>query len=616
MNIASFISSIGFSVDQTSLAKVDAVLNHLEQRLLKLGTIDKSIKLALPGFAVDQRKLNIALGNALDVASTRVVFEVSRFHINQTALNRDIHNALTRASASSVVRVGATGGASRNAVVAGATAGGIGLSPMRLLGPALALGMGGYGLSALNKKNQEVVASQLQTQAVVMQGGGTEAEGKESFQWLRSQGNKIGFNYLKASPEYNNLLANMTGAGYSVKQGQDVFKSFAELSRTYKLGTVQQQRVFLALSQIAGKGQLQSQELKLQLGQALPGAEGLFASAYQKMIGGKLTGQESIAALLAAMKKGKVSADILNYVSPLVHDRAVTGGLDKAEKASAAEQGRYQNRISDLAVVASDAGVEEGYARIFRTLTAGLGESNGLVTTLAEGFNEATKEAERLLLFPQSFVRALEGKDSLVADWLGVDKTKQLQEDWRDIKQIFTDISTIKFDFLPTLKSTADEIAKIMNAIAEFQRWKSGDLPTQTTELGDITKIKPFAALGEYTSPVGIYDAVVNNTGVNLSKARDRGQAVYDNPESTFYHKHELYDDVFSRESQKAQAMEMATAQASPVNNTNILDITVKIDPTTLATEDASKLAKYVGDAVKDHVGNMFNNVQDKFPAK
>ncbi|MNQ78394.1 hypothetical protein D3C85_933030 [compost metagenome] len=290
----------------------------------------------------------------------------------------------------------------------------------------------------------------------------------------------------------------------------------------------------------------------------MPGGTALFAEAYQKQIGGNKTGAEAIQQLLADMKKGKVTSDILTYAGAAASQRANAGGaLASASTASQAEQARYQNSVNDMAVLASNSGVEEGFARIFRTLNAGLSESGDLVRRLSEGFNEATKWADDLLLFPQSFVRALEGKDSLVADWLGVDKTKQLQQDWMNIKQIFTDISSIKFDFLPTLEATAREIASIMTAIAEFQKWKSGTLPDTKTN-SSATEKATFLGF-EYASPAAIVGDIFNNTGFNLGRARIRGKAVYEDPTSPFYQNPELFDqdrDLNSKYYQNRIAMQ------------------------------------------------------------
>lgn len=205
----------------------------------------------------------------------------------------------------------------------------------------------------------------------------------------------------------------------------------------------------------------------------------LFANAYQRKLaaegkGGGKQGKEAITELLAAMKKGEVRGDILKYAGLEAGERAAPS-LAVAAKASQAEQARYQNSVNDLAVVASNAGVEEGFARIFRTLTEGLKESNSLVEGLASGFNEATKWADDLLLWPQSFIRALNGKDSLVADWLGKEQTTQLISDYNQIKAIWTELSNFKTadifgqDFLPTLQATTQELKDLMGMFAKIK---------------------------------------------------------------------------------------------------------------------------------------------------
>lgn len=627
MQIAKYFSSIGFSVDVASVKKVDKAIDHVENRLKKLGTFaNKPITLSIGSFDVDQRRLNVALGTALDIASSRLVFEISRFAVDQMHLNRVMTAATIQASRvagqSATIRpnvhVNGVGVGGRTSHVASAVGGGlIGRGVSGLYGPALALGLGGYGLSALNQRNQEVVSAQLQSSAVVQQAGGTAAQGAESFQYLRSEANRVGFNFLDASGDYNKLISGLTGSGIGLKESQKVFSGFAELARVNKLDKTTQNRLFRALSQVAGKGKLMSEELTGQIAEALPGGTALFAQAYQDQLkakGGKgdLTGQAAIQALLADMKKGKVTSEILTYAGTAASERANQGGaLGTASQASQAEQARYQNSVNDMAVLASNAGVEEGFARIFRTLNAGLSESGDLVKGLAEGFNEATKWADDLLLFPQSFIRALEGKDSVVADWLGVDKTGQLRKDWTDIKQIFTDISTIKFDFLPTLEATAKEIASIMNAIAEFQKWKSGSLPTSETSNSSTEKANLFGL--EYASPAAIVGDIINNTGFNMNKARERGRAVYDDPTSLYYQDAAGYDD---QQAEMAKAAAEDKAMGIVNNNSNEINIEVNVDGSTLQGMDANAQAQAIGEAVANMFVQSFDQVNVQFPVK
>lgn len=625
MQISKYFASLSIEVDKSSVKNVDKTLNHLEKKLKKLGSFGKKLFFSVENFAVDQKKLETALGYALDIASNKVTFEISRFSVNQRNLQATLATHMRGGIAGNGSGFGSTAltpaewdrrqgvmgsaallrhqrsvelanlrkqGRGNSSLVGGAAAGGglIGRSPLGLMGPAIGLGLGGYGLSNLNQRNQEVVSAQLQSSAVVQQAGGTAQQGTQSFEYLRNEGQRIGFNYLDASGDYNKLISGLTGSGIGLKESQKVFSGFAELARVNKLDKTTQNRLFRALSQVAGKGKLMSEELTGQIAEALPGGTALFAQAYQSKIGGNKTGADAIQQLLADMKKGKVTSDILTFAGAAASQRANQGGaLGTASQASQAEQARYQNSVNDMAVLASGSGVEEGFARIFRTLNAGLSESGGLVRSLSEGFNDATKWADDLLLFPQSFIRAMEGKDSVVADWLGKDNIEDLKQDWKDIKQIFTDISTIKFDFLPDLQSTSKEIAAIFNAVAEFQRWKSGTSTAKTVEYGDIAEIDPFG-LGSYKSPAGIFDAVVNNTGVNLNRAKERQQAIYGDPSSVYYHNPTDYDD-----NQKNMALDMANEQATATATTNQFDISINIDPVTLANMDVKAQAEDLG---------------------
>lgn len=286
--IARYFAEVGVKVDNSQLRKVDKYLKDIEKKFSKYGGKTGGLGFGISNFTVDQKKLNLVLGNALDISSRVVSFEVSRFTVDQGHLNRMMTSALTNASmvASRSVtlrpnlqpqlqppRAGPTTlqreRTARSHIAAGA-AGGVGGILARSYAPALALGLGGYGLSNLNQRNQQVVSAQLQSQAVVQQAGGTALQGQQSFEFLRSEGNRVGFNYLDASGDYNKLLSGLTGAGMSVSQGQGVFKGFSELSRVNKLDRTAQTRVYRALSQIAGKNKLQSEELTGQLARIWP----------------------------------------------------------------------------------------------------------------------------------------------------------------------------------------------------------------------------------------------------------------------------------------------------------------------------------------------------------
>jgi tape measure domain-containing protein len=341
-----------------------------------------------------------------------------------------------------------------------------------MYGPAIALGFGGYGLAQTNRLNQEVISAQLTTQAVT-EAAGLQGQGPAAFDWLRQQGNRIGFSYMDQAQDYNNFLSNSLGAGMSLQGSQDIYLGFAEYARAMGITPARNKLVMNALSQMMGKGTVSMEELRRQMAESMPGTMDVFAQAYAEMTGSGLKGQEALTSLYEAIPTGKVkSAEILPIVQRILRERAAHK-LDVAMKTSQAEQGRFQNAFADQAIKASQAGIEEGFSRIFRTLTRGLEESTWLTRTLANAFNEVTKPLSEILLFPQSFIRALDGRDSLVADWLGLEAIQQLREDWSQLKVIFDQIAGMQTpEWMPTLKATTKEIAAMVNAIAEFSIWR------------------------------------------------------------------------------------------------------------------------------------------------
>jgi hypothetical protein len=487
LEIAKYVVGVGFSFPKAEIEKLDAILKSTESKLAAF---------SISKFKVNDTTLKMVLGTALDLASKQVTFEISKFAIDQSHLNATMARAINLATNSvhPVVNPHIVMGAratnapttssktARNAVAGGMIGGGL----SRMYGPIAALALGGYGLSSLNKRNQAVQAAELTSEAVATSNGLTQEQGAGAFDWLKKLANKTGFSYMGAADQYNGFLANSLSTGSSLQQSQKMFKGIAEYSRVMHLTPYAQKLVFKGFTDMMGKGKVMSEELTKQLGNSLPGAKPIFAAAYQEFTGGKLTGQPAMAALLDAMKKGKVlSADIIPIATRMMEEKAAPT-IAHASETSQSEEDRMTNSVNDLAVLANKAGVEEGFARIFRSISTGLDESGTLVTKLAEGFNEATIAASKLLLFPQSFERALDGRDSLVADWLGVDKTTQMIEDWSQIKVLFDDIAKAvgSTEWSPTLKSTADEIAQIMHGIAEFQVWKqrTGDTAQQINQ--------------------------------------------------------------------------------------------------------------------------------------
>lgn len=232
--------------------------------------------------------------------------------------------------------------------------------------------------------------------------------------------------------------------------------------------------------------------------ESVPGAVALFSAAYQRQTGQSLgvdqnlTGSDAIKALQKAMKDRKVTGSILTTAAEIASERANKGGaLDRSARTAQAEQARFQNQTNDLMMLASQSGVEEGYARLFRTLNDGLKESGPLVKALAQGFNEASEKARLLLLLPQSFQRLLEGRSSFITQLVGEDKAEEIRSLFRDLETFGTNFSNLtttiangwsaifttmnNMEGLSVVQMAKNNVGALSNAAAGINRAASGD---------------------------------------------------------------------------------------------------------------------------------------------
>ncbi len=478
MQVASYFASLQIRLDKKSVNLVDKTLKDLQKKLLKFKNL--KIKLEVNKFNIDSRKLETSLGNALDVASTRVVFDITRFAVNDRALLAAIIRAMRGLPPLPPLPPGPnppprpprphdpTPNPPRRDYIG---AGGVAGFAARAYVPALAIAGGGYGMGALNRMNQEVISAQLTTQAVT-EAAGIIGQGPAAFDWLRNQGNRIGFSYMDQAESYNNFLSNSLGAGMSLSGSQDIYLGFAEYSRAMGTGPARNKLVMNALSQMMGKGTVSMEELKKQMAESMPGTMDVFATAYAQMTGSGKTGQDALAALYEAVPKGKInSAEILPIVSEILRQRAAPK-LNIAMKTSQAEQARAKNQLADTAMLASRSGVESGFARLWKSLTTAMKEATPAVEALAKGFDEISKYVSFAALLPQSLKRAFEGRDSWVADMLGEEKLKI-------VKDFFDSTS----EFRTTVKETFGHIIDGWKLVFETF---GGDFLAIATKIGDI----------------------------------------------------------------------------------------------------------------------------------
>lgn len=133
---------------------------------------------------------------------------------------------------------------------------------------------------------------------------GSEVGGLEQIEFLRKETNRLGQDFLTTADAYKNLFSAGKGAGMSDNDIQSIFSGVLEAGTVLGSSQQQMQGALTALEQMISKGKVSSQELRLQLGNALPGAMQIAARAmgvtnqeFQKMLESGLDSQTFVMAL-------------------------------------------------------------------------------------------------------------------------------------------------------------------------------------------------------------------------------------------------------------------------------------------------------------------------------
>lgn len=136
-------------------------------------------------------------------------------------------------------------------------------------------------------------------------------QGGEEMEFVAKTADKLGLNLQSTYEPYAKFMTSFTRSGGTLQESRQIFEDLSTAMVALHLNSSQMENIFVALEQMANKGTVQAEELKRQLGNALPGA---FELAAQSM--GVTTAQ-----LMDMMKAGEVvSRDFLPKFAALVKD--------------------------------------------------------------------------------------------------------------------------------------------------------------------------------------------------------------------------------------------------------------------------------------------------------
>ena len=195
---------------------------------------------------------------------------------------------------------------------------------------------------------------------------GSSARGAARLDYLREVSDRLGQNFYQTAEAAKGFFA--AGAGTSVEGDlQKIFESVTEASTALGLSPDEYSRTLLALQQMISKGKVSAEELRQQLGEALPGAFQLFAQA----------AGVSTAELDKMLERGEVGIDVLGKFADVLHNK-YEKGANEAAQGLQAELNRLTMSWEDFKVSFMDTDLARSSIQTVRgaveSMTAGVEE--------------------------------------------------------------------------------------------------------------------------------------------------------------------------------------------------------------------------------------------------
>jgi tape measure domain-containing protein len=202
---------------------------------------------------------------------------------------------------------------------------------------------------------------------------GSEREYAKNQEFLVETSDRLGLNILDLTKAYKLFFAASTQSGLSADETRKIFNSVAETAANLKLSQEDANGVLLAFSQILGKGKVQAEELRGQIGERVPGAFSIAA----RSIG--VTEQQ----LNKMLEKGEVVA--AEFLPKFAAELEKTFGIDNEARVRGLQAS--VNRLHDtlVALVENNESNLNGFFTVMIQMAiAGTKALDGLITKIQD----------------------------------------------------------------------------------------------------------------------------------------------------------------------------------------------------------------------------------------
>lgn len=232
--------------------------------------------------------------------------------------------------------------------------------------------VGAFAIMGAAQKSFRVAIEQEGFRARLALTSKDKADAKDTVEYVESTSNRLGLKMLEFGSSFTKFQASISPDEMSKDQIKDVFTGVSEAITAFALTGQEAGFVQRALVQMASKGKISMEELRLQMGENMPGAIRFFAEG----IG------VSVAELNDMAKKGElISSKTLPKFAARLREVAAPA-LEERTKGLSANINRMANAWADV----NEALYEGGTSDAIKDVTKFLGEtadgSNGLAKAL------------------------------------------------------------------------------------------------------------------------------------------------------------------------------------------------------------------------------------------
>lgn len=245
---------------------------------------------------------------------------------------------------------------------------------------------------AIKNVIQSLVEAQISMQQIhygLLAATGSAKGAGEQFEYLRKNADALGLDLKTSAQEYTRLAASATAMNVAVEDQQKLYTALSQASTVLHLDQQKVQFATLALTQMFSKGKIQAEELRRQLGEAIPGVVPRFQKGVMEVIKGTDLAKYSFEQL---MKRGLL--DTAKFMPQLVQALEETGrGWEEASKGINAEINRLKSAWFELKVEVSKGIFNDVMIAAVRFLSQNLKELTGVVVGLGVAISVALAPA-------------------------------------------------------------------------------------------------------------------------------------------------------------------------------------------------------------------------------